>query len=290
MSTTPAVLLTGANGGIGTRAALRLAERGYLVYAGTRTGTRHAAFDGAERIRQIRLDVTDADSVAAALDQIGSERGESGLQAAINNAGVIVQGPLELVPDEELHRQFDVNVFGPIRVVKAALPLLRSGRGRVVNVGAPTAYVAVPFNAPISSSKAALHSMTMALRTELAAWDIPVTVVVPGLVDTPIFKKAAEAQEAADVDPRRRALYREQLAAVAAYAAKQRPAPPDQAVAALVEAVTARRVKPRYLAGSEARVISTVLARLPGRMREGMLARALGVSGVKAPEAMASAS
>ncbi|WP_026922736.1 SDR family NAD(P)-dependent oxidoreductase [Glycomyces arizonensis] len=290
MNTTPAVLLTGANGGIGTPAALRLAEAGRIVYAGMRGTDRHGAFDGVERIRPLPLDVTDPASVAEALGRIAAERGEAGLQAVVNNAGVIVQGPLELVPDAELHRQFDVNVFGPVRVIRAALPLLRAGRGRIVNVGAPTAYVPVPFHAPIAASKAALHAMTTALRTELAAWDLPVTAVVPGLVDTPLFKKAAEARRAVAIDPDRAALYREQLAAVKRAESGQRAAPPDRAAEAIVEAVTARRVKARYFGGSDARTMVTLVAKLPAGLRERLIARVLGVRGVKAPTTVAPAS
>lgn len=289
MGNTPAVLLTGANGGIGTPAALELASRGFIVYAGMRR-TGHGAFDGAPRIRQIRLDVTDPGSVADAIGRIESERGGLGLQAVVNNAGVIVQGPLELVPDEELHRQFAVNVLGPVRVVKAALPLLRAGSGRIVNVGAPTAYLPMPFNGPISSSKAALHSLTAALRGELAAWGIPVTVVVPGLVDTTIFTKAAAAQRAARVPAEREALYLEHTAALERAAAKQKPEPTAGTVRAIAAAVTDRRVKPEYFSGPNARILSKVLARLPRPVRESAMASALGLKGIRAPLEAARAS
>lgn len=282
MGNTPAVLLTGANGGIGTPAALDLAARGFTVYAGMRR-LGHGPFDGVARIREIRLDVTDTDSVAEAIARIERERGGQGLQAVVNNAGVIVQGPLELVPDDELQRQFAVNVFGPVRVVKTALPLLRAGAGRIVNVGAPTAYLPMPFNGPISSSKAALHSLTAALRGELAAWDLPVTVVVPGLVDTTIFMKAAEAQRTVPVPAEREALYREHLAALERSAAKQKPEATTGTVRAIAAAVTDRRVKPEYFSGANARVLSKVLARLPRPVRESAVASALGVKGIQAP-------
>lgn len=282
MSSTSAVLLTGANGGIGTPTALELARRGLLVYTGVRR-TGHAPFDGAERVREVSLDVTDPGSVAEAVARIETERGGLGLQAVVNNAGVIVQGPLELVPDEELERQFAVNVLGPVRVVKAVLPLLRAGSGRIVNVGAPTAYLPMPFNGPISSSKAALHSLTAALRGELAAWGVPVTVVVPGLVDTAIFAKAAEAQRAAAVTTERAALYRRHLAAIEQAVAKQKPEPAAAVVRAIAAAVTDRRVKAEYFAGSNARILSKVLARLPRSMREAVVANALGLKGIDAP-------
>lgn len=282
MNDTPAVLLTGANGGIGTPAALELARRGFLVYAGMRR-TGHGAFDGADGIRELALDVTDPGSVAAAVERIASEHGS--LHAVVNNAGVIVQGPLELVPDDELHRQFAVNVFGPVRVVKAALPLLRAGRGRIVNVGAPTAYLPMPMNGPISASKAALHSLTASMRGELAAWGIPTSVVVPGLVDTQVFVKAAEAQRAASVPPERQALYRNHLAAVEKAGANQKPEPTTGTVRAIAAAVTDRHPKAEYFSSPNARILSKVLPRLPRPMREAAILGAIGLRGITAPAA-----
>nr|BFF26507.1 SDR family oxidoreductase [Glycomyces mayteni] len=262
MNDTPAVLLTGANGGIGTPTALELARRGFLVYAGVRR-TGHGPFDGADGIRELRLDVTDPDSVAAAIDRVTAEHGS--LHAVVNNAGVIVQGPLELVPDDELLRQFAVNVLGPIRLLKAALPLLRTGRGRIVNVGAPTAYLPMPMNGPISASKAALHSLTTALRGELAAWSIPTSVVVPGLVDTEVFTKAAAAQRAAQVPPERLALYRNHLAAAAQAGAKQKPEPTTGTVRAITAAVTDHHPKAEYFSSPNARILSKLLPASPAR-------------------------
>jgi len=284
MSNTPAVLLTGANGGIGTPTALELAKRGFLVYAGMRR-TGHGPFDGAPRTQQIRLDVTDPDSVAEAIGRIEAERGGLGLQAVVNNAGVMVNGPLELVSDEELNRQFAVNVFGPVRVVKAALPLLRAGSGRIVNVGAPTAYLPMQFYSAVSASKAALHSVTASLRGELAAWNIPATVVVPGLVETPIFATAAAAQRATDVPPERAALYRRHLAAVERVSGKQKYEPTAGIVRAIAAAVTDRRVKPEYFGSANARVMSKVLPRLPRKLRESAVAGAMGLKGIQAPQA-----
>jgi NAD(P)-dependent dehydrogenase (short-subunit alcohol dehydrogenase family) len=269
-----AILITGASAGIGMAVTRALLERGVTVYAGVR-GRAPAQLAGAV---PVTLDVTSADSVSAAAKQIADRQGGRGLQAVINNAGLIVQGPLELLPESELHHQFDVNVYGPVRVMQAFLPQLRLGKGRIVNISAPTAMIAVPFASPISASKAALASLSDAARLELAQWGIRVVQVIPGGTATEIFAKAEQA--AADVlaatDPARVALYQSALAAVATATAKQRLDPVETAVRAVVKAALSPRPKNRYVAGN-ARVFA-ILARLPVGARDRLLARTLGLA------------
>jgi NAD(P)-dependent dehydrogenase (short-subunit alcohol dehydrogenase family) len=254
-----------------TRALL---ERGVTVYAGVRSRA-PAQLAGAV---PVTLDVTSADSVSAAAKQIADRQGGRGLQAVINNAGLIVQGPLELLPESELHHQFDVNVYGPVRVMQAFLPQLRLGKGRIVNISAPTAMIAVPFASPISASKAALASLSDAARLELAQWGIRVVQVIPGGTATEIFAKAeqAAADALAATDPARVALYQSALAAVATAAARQRLDPVETAVRAVVKAALSPRPKNRYVAGN-ARVFA-ILARLPVGARDRLLARTLGLA------------
>jgi NAD(P)-dependent dehydrogenase (short-subunit alcohol dehydrogenase family) len=269
------VLLTGAAGGIGRAAVQALAVRGFRVYAAVRPHSQ-PAFD--QDVSVIPLDVTDADSVAAAAKTIEAAEPD-GLYALINNAGLIVQGPLELVPPAELHRQFAVNVYGPALVTQAFLPLLRKGHGRIVNISAPTARVAVPYAGPIGASKAALESLSTALRAELAPWHIPVIVIQPGGTDTAIFAKAGVAAEAAmtAAHPDLVALYQPQLAAVGKAMARMRSGPADAVAKVIVTAVEASRPKLLYTAGRDARM-AAVLARIPARPRARLMARALGLS------------
>jgi len=190
MAATRAVLLTGAGGGVGQATAKALADRGFRVYAGVRDHSGDLA--QSPNVRTVQLDVTEPDSVACAVTEVLGD-GCSALHGIINNAGVIVQGPLELVTPEELRYQFDVNVFGAAAVTQAFLPLLRAGHGRLVNITAASARVAGPFFGPVSASKAALQSLSDAQRLELAHWGLPVVVIEPGLLDTAIFDKSAAA-------------------------------------------------------------------------------------------------
>jgi NAD(P)-dependent dehydrogenase (short-subunit alcohol dehydrogenase family) len=273
-----AVLITGAAGGIGTATAKTLAEHGYRVYAGVRGGAgapvvvpeaRQQA--GSAGIRVIPLDVTDQESISAAVKLVSADLASTGqdgagLHAVINNAGVIVGG-----------------VYGPVLVTQAFLPLLREGKGRLINISAPTARLAVPFAGGISASKAALESFSSAARVELAPWGIPVIVIEPGATDTDIFAKSATAAAVAleASRPERVVLYRVQLDAVAAATAKQRMAPVQTVVDVIVAAVETRKPRAFYTAGRDARMVGT-LARLPRRTRDRLLARVLGIAALPA--------
>lgn len=273
--------MTGASGGIGAMTVRALAERGHTVYATVRGDPGDLV--GLADVHPVEMDVTDPSSVALAAKSVTDGAGDRGLRAVVNNAGVIVQGPLELIPPEELRRQFEVNTLGPAYVTQAFLPLLRRGRGRIVNVSAPTAWLPAPFLAPIGASKAALESLSTALRTELAVWRVPVVLVQPGATRTEIFAKAEAAANAAlgRTDPARVEPYERQLAAVAKASANQRLGSPERVAAAIVKAVEARRPKRWYAASADVR-LARIVSRLPAGLRERLVARMLGLSGVKA--------
>ena len=270
------VFITGAATGIGAATTKRLAEAGYRVFAGVHNETGSLA--GTAGVQPVAIDVTDPASAENAAKVVEEAVSGHGLRAVINNAGVIVQGPLELVPAEGLRRQFEVNTLGPAHVIQAFLPLLREGKGRIVNISAPTARVPVPFMAPIGASKAALASFSDSLRVELGAWDIPVVVIEPGGTDTAIFAKADAATQVAlgAADPARVALYSDQLAAVAKAAARQKLGPADAVAKTIVDAVAARKPKRRYMTGSGVAVFG-VLAHLPTSLRERLIKTVFGL-------------
>jgi NAD(P)-dependent dehydrogenase (short-subunit alcohol dehydrogenase family) len=278
----PAVFVTGAAAGIGAAAARLLAAEGFAVFAGVHktlvSWTRYGACSWCPSTSPTR-------TVWRRRPNSWPRVGTEGLAAVINNAGLIVQGPLELISPDQLRLQFEVNTLGPAYVTQAFLPLLRTGSGRVINISAPTARVPMPFMAPISASKAALSAISDATRLELAAWKIPVVVIEPGGTQTEIFAKA-EARAHEDLtlaDPARVALYRTQLAAVAKAGARQKLGAVDPVAATIVKAVTARRPKRRYTAGRGVAMFG-LLARLPAGARERLIAIALGV-GRAAPAA-----
>lgn len=279
----PAVFVTGAAGGIGTATTRALAQRGYRVYAGVHRDAPHLR--GLRDVTLVRVDVTDPDSVAAAAEEITRLQDGRGLAAVVNNAGIVIHGPLELVSADDLRRQFAVNVFGPAEVTRAFAPLLREARGRLINISAPTAALPMPFAGPISASKAALDALSHATRVELAPQGITVVTVIPGAIETDIFARADAAARSAlaHADPARVALYRRRLESVDAARARMRTSKPQTVADTIVKAVETSRPKACYVANSDVRP-ALILARLPVRVRDRLLAGALGLRRAEPPD------
>lgn len=277
-----AVLITGASSGIGEACALYLDKIGFQVFAGVRRQTdaeRLQARAGAT-LTPIILDVTQADSITAAVEAVQAAVGEAGLQGLVNNAGIAVGGPLEFLPVEDLRQQMEVNVIGVMAVTQAFLPLLRTGEGRVVNIGSLSGRVALPLFGPYAASKSALAALSASLRLELQAWDIPVVLIEPGSIQTPIWEKsqARGARLMAHMGETAVALYEPTIEAVTRRAQESGVAgqPPQVVAEAVVNALTLADPAPRMLIGREGWLMST-LGHLPDRWREAILTQALGI-------------
>ncbi|MBI4557798.1 MAG: SDR family oxidoreductase [Candidatus Hydrogenedentes bacterium] len=269
-----AVVITGASTGIGKACASHLDRLGFRVFAGVRKTQDGEALKAAasERLLPISLDVTDAASVRAAAEQVSGQVGENGLAGLVNNAGINIAGPLELLPVDELRRQFEINVFGLVTVTQAFLPLLRKGRGRVVNMGSLSGKIATPFTGPYCATKHAVEALTDALRLELRPWGISVSVVEPGAVLTPIWEKSIAASEKVlqGFPPEAHQLYDAAMNEAREVAIKvgRMGIPPERVAEAVTHALTSPRPRTRYPVGLDAK-IGTRLARfLPDRIRD----------------------
>ena len=270
------VLITGAAGGVGTALTRALAEAGWRVFATARSP--QSVVCRAGDVVPVQLDITDEDSVRRAAELVAERLGDEGLAGLVNNAGVIVQGPLELVPVHALRRQFEVNVIGQIAVTQAFLPLLRQGKGTIVNIGAATGRVTVPMAGPISASKTALESLTDALRMELKHQGVAVTIVEPGAMETAIFDKAA-ASGAADGlagSEATQRLYARAVAATAEAMAGMKAAPVDGLVKTVIKALSSGHPDPRYVVGRDAGQL-VMLRRLPQGLRDRLLMSTVGL-------------
>ncbi len=137
MPPSPAVLVTGASTGIGEACAVGLAGAGYRVFAAVRRAEDGRRVEGLDPslIRPLLLDVTRPEQIDAAARAVDDAVGEAGLAGLVNNAGIVVGGPLEFVSPDDLRRQLEVNVVGLHAVTVAFLPLIRRARGRIVNIG-----------------------------------------------------------------------------------------------------------------------------------------------------------
>lgn len=274
------VLITGAAGGIGRAAVQRLASMNYRVFAGVReVGQAKRLSAIGSNVVPVVLDITDSGSVESAASAVKDALGTEGLDGLVNNAGKIVQGPLELLSMEEIKRQFDVNVFGQIAVTQAFLPLLRKSGGRIVNIGAVTGKTAMPYIGALSASKHALEAVSDALRVELEPWRIHVSHIDPAALGTDIFAKAgAEARHSLNrVPEEKRKLYEKAIAAVNASFAKQPLSSADVAAVAIVHALSSPRPQTRYAVGKGARLV-VMLSHLPDRLKDRLLKGSLGLA------------
>ena len=192
-----AVLVTGASTGIGAACALGLDRLGMRVFAGVRRATDGAALQrqASPLLTAVAIDVTDVNSIAGAARTITAVMGDAGLAGLVNNAGIVVPGPLEFLPLADLRRQLEINVVGQIAVTQAMLPLLRAARGRIVNMGSIGGRMATPFVGAYAASKFALEALTDALRVEVRPWRIGVSIIEPGAIATPIWQKSAREGE-----------------------------------------------------------------------------------------------
>ena len=268
---TRSVVVTGASSGIGLATAVRLARAGWRVHGGVRTRADADALR-AHGVEPLELDVTDATQIVAAAAAVGPE-----LDGLVDNAGIAIAAPLELVPLDELRRQLEVNVVGQVAVLQAFLPALRRTQGRVVLMGSIGGRSALPFLGPYAASKHALEAFADVLRVELAPWGIAVSIVEPASVKTAIWTKGAVQADvmregiSAETDE----LYAARIERFKAVALKRGPGIDPDVVANTVEhALTASRPKARYLVGRDAHLRAWI-ERLPTRLRDRVLARAL---------------
>jgi NAD(P)-dependent dehydrogenase (short-subunit alcohol dehydrogenase family) len=273
------VVITGASTGIGHAAALRIAAAGFTVFAGVRNA------EDAERLRAAGLqplivDVTDQQSIASAAAEVGDAVGSAGLAGLVNNAGIAVSGPVELIPIEDWRRQLEVNVIGQVAVTQAFLPLLRAGGGRIVNVSSVGGRIALPLVGPYAASKFALEAISDALRRELRGQGVSVSLIEPGGVKTPIWDKGlseADRIEAA-MPPEGHRLYgalvaalRRQVEAIQTKTGIE----PEQVAEPILHALTANKPRTRYLVGRDAKLQWAIAKRVPDRVFDRLVASQL---------------
>lgn len=250
-----AVLITGCSTGIGRATAERLASKGRTVYATARRPDSIA--DLADKgCRTLRLDVTDMESMRTAVDEIESAEGAVG--ALVNNAGFAVERAIETVPTEEIRHQFETNFFGPVELCRLVLPAMRRQRwGRIVNVSSVGGKLTFPGGGFYHATKHALEAFSDALRYEVAAFGVHVSIIEPGLIKTS-FGDTATAPSGDETD----GPYFDFNAAVAKRIAgayeglmpKLIGSGPGPVAAAIERAISARRPRTRYRVTPSARM------------------------------------
>lgn len=270
------IAVSGASTGIGAATARRLAERGYHVLAGVRRDEDADAIRS-DLIEPVTLDITDAEHIAALAHRIASDPQKRALRAVINNAGIEVNAPVEVLPLDAWREQFEINLFGHIAVIQALLPALRGSRGRIVNISSVGAEATLPIYGAYAGSKAALESASDALRREVRAQGIQVVIVQSGGVQTPMAEKSGplSLRLSAAMSPEHTHLYGELISATVKFqsAFLTRAITAERAAAKIAQITTIRRPRTRYSLGPDAAFTLPLNRMLPDRLMDRIFAR-----------------
>jgi len=238
------VLVTGGSSGIGLATVRRLAAAGHQVFSGSRQPLRAPLPSG---ITPLVLDVADPAAAGAAVRAVLDAAGR--LDVLVNNAGEGSLAPLEEAGDAEAHRVFEVNVFGPMRLASAALPVMRAqGGGRIVNVTSENDTAPAPFGGWYSASKAALATLSMVLGAEVHPFGVHVTVIAPGLYRTAMSAQLPHFQVAGD------SAYAAPFGALRARTVStlQGAGDPDEVARAIADCIAASEPPARIVVGADA--------------------------------------
>jgi NAD(P)-dependent dehydrogenase (short-subunit alcohol dehydrogenase family) len=267
------LLITGASSGLGRAFVRRLALAGFNVIATVRSP---ADLESLRRehppSRGVLLDLTDETSIQHARHTIESIVGPLGLYGLINNAGIAVPGPIELLTSDDFREQFEVNVIGQMAVTRAMLPMLRSsvercGTARIVNIGSIAGRIGQPMLGAYAASKAALASLSESLRHEVEPMHIQVCLVEPGAARSDIWHKARTRINTILTDPSARSLYGNLIDRVSDLASRAEAHAIDaDLVARVVErCLTDRHARLRTLVGRDAKSAALIKRWLPDR-------------------------
>ena len=268
MSDERVVLITGASSGVGQSTARLLSQRDFKVY-GT---SRHATTPGpTPAVEMLPLDVRADDSVRACVEAVVGRSGR--IDVLINNAGYELAGALEELAAEEARAQFETNFFGVVRMVDAVLPLMRRQKsGHIVNVGSLSGLSAIPFLGVYSASKFALEGYTEALRHEVKPFNIHVSLTEAGFLKTPMMNhRQLAANRLDDYDPWR------QRALDAIRAQEEKGPGPEVVAEALLEIVSSKAPRLRYLIGRQAKTVARLRRFLPAGMYESGVRRTFSI-------------
>lgn len=262
-NTLPSVLITGCSSGLGRALALRFARAGHPTYATARRVETISDLKEAG-CETLRLDVTDAASVHAAVDVVEQAHGAVGI--LLNNAAIGLMTPMEIVPIDEVRQQYETNVFGLLSVTQAVLPAMRYlGSGRIVNIGSSGGEFTTPSGGVYQATKSAVDSMTDAMRMELNPFGIDVVLIEPGAIASKFGEKGAlNLNEGGPYAQLMRGV--EKVTSAALVPDAPGTWSPEQVAEVVFKASTVNRPKTRYRPGYVAKLLIYLRAWLPNRV------------------------
>lgn len=261
------VVITGASSGIGAATARLLAENGYRVFGGARTPERVHAIPGVEFGV---LDVTDDASVHDFISWVLSE--VERIDVLINNAGVSLVGPVEKTSIDEAAAVFDTNVFGPLRMMRAVLPYMRSARnGLIINVSSVLGFLPAPFMGIYAASKHALEGLSESLDHEIRDYNVRVVLLEPTFTNTNLDVNAAHTEAPLGA-------YAHQFeATIKTVQAQIKSAAPPTLVAGKILSILTGPYKMRQPVGGQATLLSRLRRFMPAKAVDGSLRKSFGL-------------
>jgi NAD(P)-dependent dehydrogenase (short-subunit alcohol dehydrogenase family) len=279
------VVVTGVSTGIGWGTTKVLVEKGFRVFGSVRKQA------DADRLQKdfgngfvpLIMDVTDADAVHQAAQKVGSMIGDRNLVGLVNNAGIVVSGPLLYLKPSEYRRQLEVNMISPLVVIQAFASLLGTDKkrqgpaGRIVNISSTVAKIAIPLLGAYSSSKSGLEGMSDALRRELRLFGIEVVLIEPGTVNTAMYDKG----EREDLSEFKQTEYWETVQNFQKFIvaeARNHGLSPERLGEAVHVALSTAKPKARYAVVPQRFQNWTLPRLIPVRMLDAGLAKALGLT------------
>jgi NAD(P)-dependent dehydrogenase (short-subunit alcohol dehydrogenase family) len=277
------VVVTGVSTGIGLETTRLLISNGYRVFGSVRkqTDADRLQKEIGDRYVPLIMDITDADAIQRASEKVGALLGSNRLAGLVNNAGIVVSGPLLHLRPSELRRQLEANMIGPMMVTQAFSPLLgtdnkRTGPvGRIVNISSTVAKVVPPLLGAYAASKWGFEGMSEALRRELMLFGIDLVIIEPGAVNTALYDKG----EKEDLSEFKLTPYWEAIENFQKYVVKEgrKGLPPERLAKAVYVALTASKPKTRYAVVPQRFKNWTVPRLLPTRMVDGAIAKQMGL-------------
>jgi NAD(P)-dependent dehydrogenase (short-subunit alcohol dehydrogenase family) len=286
------VLVTGASTGIGWTTSLELAGKGWRVFASVRKEADAKKLRGASsgKITPVIMDIVDYESVKRGAREIEKLLGGAGLDGLFNNAGISVQGPMEIIPIEMFEQQLRVNVSGQVFVTQTFLPLVRAARGRIVFMSSENGRITTPLTGHYSASKHAIEAVANSLRMELRPFGIRISLIEAGTVKTAIWEKYEDFGNTLmrSLTSDAKQLYATELNALANAQGilKNMGFPAKRVARAAYRALTSRWPKARYVVGNDARALILFNAILPTWMMDRIqnaVVRFLGKQGGQPP-------
>ena len=255
------ILITGASTGIGRAIALALDQEGWKVFAGARSqkDIKTLKTEASKNLVPVLLDITKEEDIKKTLETVGDS-----LDGLINNAGIVLPGPLEIMSLEDIRKQLDVNVIGQIAVTQTFLPCLRKSQGRIVFMSSVSGMIAFPLLGAYAASKHALEAVGDSFRRELKKWGIKVSIIEPGSMKTPIWRKTLKRgnSQMKTASKKKMSLYQDEINSLlkGASEAEKKALDVQYVVDAVIDALESSHPKTRYIVGPIHK-IKTIIAR-----------------------------